>query len=186
MAFYQKKSTQKVNATMEEVWDFISSPKNLKEITPPYMGFDITSEGLPEKMYQGMIISYKVSPVAGIKTDWVTEITHVDDMRYFVDEQRIGPYSMWHHQHWIEPCETGGVLMRDIVTYQPPFGFLGAGFRSAIHSLGFFTATSRISQKQVLAAKIRFFPNMGKRPSHDSESRWKAGVGIYENRSFLA
>ena len=126
MAFYQKKSTQKVNATMEEIWDFISSPKNLKEITPPYMGFDITSEGLPDKMYQGMIISYKVSPVAGIKTDWVTEITHVDDMRYFVDEQRIGPYSMWHHQHWIEPCATGGVLMSDIVTYQPPFGFLGA------------------------------------------------------------
>ena len=126
MAFYQKKSTQKVNATMEEIWDFISSPKNLKEITPPYMGFDITSEGLPDKMYQGMIISYKVSPVAGIKTDWVTEITHVDHMRYFVDEQRIGPYAMWHHQHWIEPCATGGVLMTDIVTYQPPFGFLGA------------------------------------------------------------
>lgn len=126
MAFYQKKSTQKVNATMEEVWDFISSPKNLKEITPPYMGFDITSDGLPDKMYQGMIISYKVSPVAGIKTDWVTEITHVDDMRYFVDEQRIGPYSMWHHQHWIEALPNGGVLMSDIVTYQPPFGFLGA------------------------------------------------------------
>ncbi len=126
MAFYQKKSTQKVNATMEEVWDFISSPKNLKEITPAYMGFDITSTDLPEKMYQGMIISYKVSPVAGIKTDWVTEITHVEHMRYFVDEQRIGPYSMWHHQHWIEPLPNGGVLMRDIVTYQPPFGFLGA------------------------------------------------------------
>lgn len=126
MAFYQKKSTQKVNATMEEIWDFISSPKNLKEITPPYMGFDYSSDGLPDKMYQGMIISYKVSPVAGIKTDWVTEITHVDNMRYFVDEQRIGPYSMWHHQHWIEPLSTGGVLMSDIVTYQPPFGFLGA------------------------------------------------------------
>lgn len=73
-----------------------------------------------------MIVSYKVSPVAGIKTDWVTEITHVDNMRYFVDEQRIGPYSMWHHQHWIEALPNGGVLMSDIVTYQPPFGFLGA------------------------------------------------------------
>lgn len=126
MAFYQKRATQKVNASIDEIWDFISSPRNLKEITPPYMGFDITSKDLPEKMYAGMIISYKVSPVAGIKTNWVTEITHVEDKRYFVDEQRIGPYAMWHHQHWIEPLESGGVLMKDIVTYQPPFGFLGA------------------------------------------------------------
>lgn len=125
MAFYQLKRTQKINASMEEVWDFISSPKNLKEITPDYMGFDITSEGLPEKMYQGMIISYKVSPLLGIKTNWVTEITHVRDLEYFVDEQRIGPYKIWHHQHFIEPIENG-VLMRDIVTYQPPFGILGA------------------------------------------------------------
>lgn len=125
MAYYQLKSTQKIPASMEEVWDFISSPKNLKEITPDYMGFDIISDDLPEKMYPGMIIGYKVSPLLGIKTTWVTEITHVRDMEYFVDEQRIGPYSIWHHQHFIEPIE-GGVLMRDIVTYQPPFGFLGA------------------------------------------------------------
>lgn len=125
MAFYQLIQTQKVNASMEEVWDFISSPKNLKEITPDYMGFDITSKELADKMYPGMIIGYRVSPLLGIKTTWVTEITQVRDMSYFVDEQRIGPYSIWHHQHFIEPIE-GGVLMRDIVTYQPPFGFLGA------------------------------------------------------------
>jgi ligand-binding SRPBCC domain-containing protein len=132
MAFYQKKQTQKVNATLDEIWDFISSPRNLKEITPDYMGFDITSTGLPEKMYAGMIISYKVSPVAGIKTNWVTEITHVVDKKYFVDEQRIGPYAIWHHQHMIEPLPEGGVLMEDIVTYQPPFGFLGAIANSLI------------------------------------------------------
>ena len=131
MAFYQLKSTQKIPASMEEVWDFISSPKNLKEITPDYMGFDIVSDDLPEKMYPGMIIGYKVSPLLGIKTTWVTEITHVKDMNYFVDEQRIGPYSIWHHQHFIEPIE-GGVLMRDIVTYQPPFGFLGALMNSLL------------------------------------------------------
>jgi ligand-binding SRPBCC domain-containing protein len=96
------------------------------------MGFDITSTGLPEKMYAGMIISYKVSPVAGIKTNWVTEITHVVDKKYFVDEQRIGPYAIWHHQHMIEPLPEGGVLMEDIVTYQPPFGFLGAIANSLI------------------------------------------------------
>ncbi len=110
---------------MEEVWDFISSPKNLKEITPDYMGFEITSKNLSERMYPGMIISYTVKHVLGIRMIWVTEITHVEEMRYFVDEQRIGPYSMWNHQHFIEPAGQG-VLMTDIVSYKPPFGFLGA------------------------------------------------------------
>jgi ligand-binding SRPBCC domain-containing protein len=125
MAFYQFVREQKVPASIEEIWDFISSPANLKHITPKYMGFDITSGQLPEKMYEGMIITYKVSPVAGIKTDWMTEITHIKDKEFFVDEQRIGPYKLWHHQHHISPIH-GGVLMRDIVTYSPPFGFLGA------------------------------------------------------------
>lgn len=125
MAFYQFKKTQKIPASIEQVWDFISSPGNLKKITPEYMGFDITSGDLPEKMHPGMIISYKVSPVAGIKSTWVTEITHVRENEYFVDEQRIGPYSMWHHEHIIEPVENG-VLMTDIVSYKPPLGFFGA------------------------------------------------------------
>jgi ligand-binding SRPBCC domain-containing protein len=125
MAFYQFYREQKVNATLEEIWDFISSPANLKEITPDYMGFDITSSWLAEKMYPGMIISYRVSPLLGIKTTWVTEITHVEALKFFVDEQRVGPYSMWHHQHHIEPIE-GGVLMKDTVSYRPPFGPLGA------------------------------------------------------------
>jgi ligand-binding SRPBCC domain-containing protein len=125
MPLYQLKKEQKVPCSMEEIWDFISSPANLKEITPDYMGFDITSDGLPDKMHPGMIISYKVSPLLGIKTTWVTEITHVQDMEFFVDEQRVGPYSIWHHQHHISPI-SGGVLMRDIVSYQPPLGILGA------------------------------------------------------------
>jgi len=125
MAFYQLFKTQIVNGSIEDVWDFISSPKNLKKITPDYMGFEINSQNLPEKMYPGMIISYIVKPVLGIKMLWVTEITHIEEMRYFVDEQRIGPYSMWHHQHFIEPSGQG-VLMTDIVSYSPPLGFLGA------------------------------------------------------------
>lgn len=124
MAFYQFTATQKIPAGIDEIWDFISSPKNLKEITPAYMGFEITGANLPEKMYPGMIISYKVSPLFGIKMTWVTEITHVENHRYFVDEQRMGPYAMWHHQHKVEAIE-GGVLMTDIVSYQPPLGFLG-------------------------------------------------------------
>ena len=125
MGFYQLEKEQKVNASIDEVWDFISSPGNLKEITPKYMGFDIISNNRTEKMYPGMIISYHVKPVFGIKTLWVTEITHVKEKEYFVDEQRVGPYAIWHHQHHIIPIENG-VLMRDIVSYKPPFGFLGA------------------------------------------------------------
>jgi ligand-binding SRPBCC domain-containing protein len=126
MPFYQKIQEQKIKASLDEVWDFISSPRNLKEITPKYMGFDIITPDIPNKMYQGMIIGYKVSPLLGIKTSWLTEITHVVDKKYFVDEQRIGPYKLWHHQHILEELEDGSVLMKDIVTYQPPFGFLGA------------------------------------------------------------
>lgn len=125
MGFYQFKREQFIQEPIESVWDFISSPKNLKTITPDYMGFDITSETTPEKMYQGMIISYKVSPLLGIKTTWVTEITHVEDNHYFVDEQRIGPYKLWHHQHFLEEKE-GGTLMIDIVSYSPPFGLIGS------------------------------------------------------------
>jgi ligand-binding SRPBCC domain-containing protein len=125
MPIYTFNQTQTIPSTIEKVWDFISSPGNLKNITPEYMGFDIMTKNLPEKMYAGMIISYKVSPFMGIKMTWVTEITQVAEMNYFVDEQRIGPYKMWHHQHLLEPVD-GGVLMTDIVDYQPPLGFLGA------------------------------------------------------------
>ena len=125
MGFYQLHKTQKIPATIDQVWDFISSPANLKKITPGYMGFNITSKLLGEKMYPGMIISYKVSPVMGIKMTWVTEITQVKEYEYFVDEQRVGPYSIWHHEHKIESIE-GGVLMTDIVSYKPPFGILGS------------------------------------------------------------
>ena len=125
MAFYQFTSEQKIPASIDQVWDFIATPVNLKEITTEYMGFEVTSKQRTDKMYPGMIISYKVSPLLGIKMTWVTEITQVKDRSYFVDEQRIGPYAMWHHEHQIEAID-GGVLMLDIVSYQPPFGFLGA------------------------------------------------------------
>lgn len=125
MAFYQLYFEQKVNASMDEAWDFISSPENLKRITPPHMGFNITSKSMAEKMYPGMIITYKVSPLPMYTTDWMTEITHVKDHHFFVDEQRMGPYKIWHHQHIIEPLDKG-VLMKDLITYAPPFGFLGA------------------------------------------------------------
>lgn len=124
MSIYTLHQTQKIPQALSKVWDFISSPDNLKHITPPYMGFNVTSKNLADKMYPGMIISYKVSPVLGIPLTWVTEISQVRDMHFFVDEQRVGPYKLWHHQHHLQEIP-GGVLMTDIVTYQPPFGVLG-------------------------------------------------------------
>ena len=127
MALYQFRRKQLIHASLDDVWDFISTPKNLQEITPSDMGFEITSPWLPKSIYAGMIISYKIQLAPFIKTTWVTEITQVKEKRYFVDEQRIGPYSLWHHQHIIRPVKDG-VLMEDIVSYRPPLGFIGAFF----------------------------------------------------------
>ncbi|HPF52051.1 MAG TPA: SRPBCC family protein [Draconibacterium sp.] len=124
MSFYQFSRTQKIPATLDELWRFISAPDNLKTITPPGMGFEITSDSIGKEMYEGMIISYRVKPLLNIDTLWVTEITHIKNKEYFVDEQRIGPYKMWHHEHFITDIE-GGVLMTDIISYQPPFGIIG-------------------------------------------------------------
>jgi len=115
---------QFVPASLDVVWDFFSSPSNLSKITPPEMGFIITSPPQTE-MYAGMIITYKVSPALGFKLDWVTEITQVNDKKFFIDEQRRGPYSIWHHEHHFKEVE-GGVEMHDILSYQVPFGFLGS------------------------------------------------------------
>ena len=131
MAFYQIIRTQKLPTSIHEIWDFISAPDNLKDITPENMGFIVTSHNDAKRIYPGMIITYKVSPLFGIKLNWMTEITHVKENEYFVDEQRIGPYSMWHHQHRILAIE-GGVLMTDIVTYKPPMGFLGSLMNSLL------------------------------------------------------
>jgi ligand-binding SRPBCC domain-containing protein len=151
MAFYQLIKTQKIPTTINVIWDFISSPSNLKEITPEHLGFIITSDTSTEKMYPGMIITYKVSPLLGIKLNWVTEITHLKDKEYFVDEQRIGPYSMWHHEHKIEAIE-GGVLMTDIVTYQPPMGLLGV----IAHSLFIKKQLQRIFDYRSIALENKF------------------------------
>jgi ligand-binding SRPBCC domain-containing protein len=121
---YSLTTIQNIPADMQTVWDFMSSPKNLQKITPPEMGFLITVDTPIDKMYPGLVISYKVSPLLGIKMNWVTEITHVKDLEYFVDEQRFGPYSFWHHKHFIEPIE-GGVKMTDIIHYKLPLGVLG-------------------------------------------------------------
>ena len=121
---YSIKTIQQLPISLDTAWDFFSSPRNLKEITPDNLGFNIISKHHGEKMYPGQIIEYTVSPVLNIPIYWMTEITHVEDKKYFVDEQRFGPYAMWHHQHHFRAVD-GGVEMTDIVHYKLPFWFLG-------------------------------------------------------------
>ncbi len=123
MRIYQLHAIQGLPISEKTAWEFLSNPKNLKVITPEHMGFHIHS-GADKDMYPGQIIQYKVSPFAGITTKWVTEITHVKQGEYFVDEQRFGPYALWHHKHFIKAVE-GGVVMEDIIHYKLPLGFLG-------------------------------------------------------------
>lgn len=124
MKLYTLHTRQLLPLGIDQAWDFFSDPKNLSTITPPDMGFVIRS-GADRPMYPGQIIHYWVSPVAGVKTQWVTEITHVKDKEFFVDEQRFGPYRLWHHKHVLKPVD-GGVEMEDIIHYVLPFGFLGS------------------------------------------------------------
>ena len=120
---YQFKRTQLVKTDIATCWDFFSSPKNLKKITPAYMGFDVLLE-IPDKMYEGLMIEYTVRPLLNIPMKWITEITHVKENEFFVDEQRKGPYRIWHHEHHFKVVD-GGVEMTDIVSYEIPFGIFG-------------------------------------------------------------
>ena len=123
MKIYRLETIQNLPISKSHAWDFLSNPKNLKRITPDYMGFKIIN-GMADKMYAGQIIQYMVTPVMGIPTKWVTEITHFDDGNYFVDEQRFGPYSLWHHKHFIKAIKNG-VEMKDIIDYKIPLGIIG-------------------------------------------------------------
>ena len=124
MAVFQLNKDLELAIPLEKAWEFVSNPYNLKEITPDYMGFEIRTADLPDKVYPGLMISYWVRPVLGIKMNWLTEITQVREPYYFVDEQRSGPYALWHHEHHLSPTEKG-VKMTDLVTYKLPAGPLG-------------------------------------------------------------
>ncbi len=121
---YSLKTVQNIPISIDQAWEFFSRPDNLKHITPSQLGFEIISKHHGEKMYPGQLIEYTVKPILGIPLYWMTEITHVQDKQYFVDEQRFGPYSLWHHQHHFKEIE-GGVEMTDIVHYKLPLWFLG-------------------------------------------------------------
>ncbi|MBX2898420.1 MAG: SRPBCC family protein [Cyclobacteriaceae bacterium] len=124
MKIYTLKRTQWLPITRQRAWDFFSTPSNLSKITPAHMGFSILYMSGGEKTYAGQIIRYHVRVLPGIKMQWVTEITHVQEPNYFVDEQRFGPYALWHHQHWFKEVDNG-VEMTDEVNYVIPLGILG-------------------------------------------------------------
>jgi ligand-binding SRPBCC domain-containing protein len=123
MKIYTFRSVQNLPITVDQAWEFISNPKNLKVITPDYMGF-VTLSGDEKPLYAGQLIQYIVTPLLGIPMKWVTEITNVEEKKYFVDQQLFGPYSLWHHKHFIKEIP-GGVEMEDIVDYKVPLGILG-------------------------------------------------------------
>jgi ligand-binding SRPBCC domain-containing protein len=117
------KSIQFIPGSLEEAWDFFASPRNLKDITPAYMGFRILNE-IPDKMYPGLVISYNIRPLKFYPVNWITEITHVREMEYFIDSQLSGPYGIWHHEHRFRKTK-GGVEMTDLLYYKLPFGWMG-------------------------------------------------------------
>lgn len=124
MSVFTLQQTQFLPITLDAAWDFFSHPKNLAVMTPDYLNLKFTNSLYGEEMYPGQVIMYNVRPVLGIPLFWMTEISHVVPKKFFVDEQRFGPYAMWHHQHHFKEVERG-VEMTDLIHYKPPFGFLG-------------------------------------------------------------
>lgn len=120
---YQLRYSQKIPIALDEAWGFFSDPNNLRAITPDHLGFEMVTANESE-MYAGQMIAYRVRPLFNIPMEWVTEITHVHAPHYFIDEQRIGPYRLWHHEHHFESVPDG-VEMHEIITYQMPYGVLG-------------------------------------------------------------
>jgi ligand-binding SRPBCC domain-containing protein len=121
---YTLLSEQVLPISIEEAWSFFSNPANLEKITPSNMGFKVTSKN-SKKAYKGQIITYKIEVLPTIKSNWVPEITQVKEQEFFIDEQRFGPYKMWHHEHFFMPMSNGNVHMRDKISYKLPFGLLG-------------------------------------------------------------
>lgn len=121
---YTLTSEQILPISLEKAWDFFTLPKNLDKITPEEMKFSITNNPA-DTTYAGQIITYKIGILPLISSNWITEITHLQEKKFFVDEQRFGPYAMWHHEHHFTETSEGKVLMTDIVNFKLPLGILG-------------------------------------------------------------
>ncbi len=121
---HQLERTIDLDVSAAELWEFIATPANLNQLTPPDLDFDIVSSP-PDRMFNGLIIEYRIAiPVIG-RQRWLTEIKHIREGVSFVDEQRIGPYRLWYHYHEISPVSASRTRMVDRVHYRLPFGPLG-------------------------------------------------------------
>lgn len=125
MAIHTFHQRQRVHANGAQLWDFFSQPRNLLRLTPPDVGFEMLTPDLAERVYPGMMIAHRLQPLPGLRVTWLTEITHVEAGRRFVDEQRRGPFALWHHEHAFRDLEDGWGEVEDRVTYVLPFGPLG-------------------------------------------------------------
>ncbi len=123
MGIHKLEATQSLPIDIQAAWEFFSNPANLNAITPPRLGFQMTSKA-PTQMYPGLFLTYRVRPLFNVPLDWVTEITQVEAPLRFIDEQRSGPYRIWHHEHHFREVP-GGVEMRDVVYYSIGFGPIG-------------------------------------------------------------
>ena len=121
---YSLYSRQRIPKPVEEVWQFFSDAKNLLQVTPPHLNLKVTNEVYGETVYAGQVMTYTVRPLLGIPLEWMTEIIQVEPLKYFIDEQRKGPYKLWHHQHHFKAID-GGTEMIDLVHYRVPFGLVG-------------------------------------------------------------
>ena len=140
----------------QRIWDFFASPQNLDLLTPPTLRFEIVG-GVAPRMYVGQMIEYRIGIIPGFATRWLTEITHLRECEFFVDEQRLGPYKIWHHEHHFMRSAIGlGVQMIDRITYDPGWGFLGG----VVNALWIRQQLTRIFDYR--AAKVaKLFPDLG-------------------------
>lgn len=125
MAVHTLHTKQIIRATRQEAWDFFSNPRNLAKITPPELGFEIITPDLVPQVREGMMIAYRVRPLLGLPMTWLSEITLVEPGVRFIDEQRVGPYAVWHHEHEFHDLGDGRIEMEDKATYVLPFAPLG-------------------------------------------------------------
>lgn len=135
-----------VPLSLSDTWDFFSRPENLEKLTPPEVNFELRSPVRGVEMYEGMIIQYRVRPFPGFSTDWITEITKIELHRHFIDDQRVGPFALWHHQHHFRMVDQHVTEMKDVLHYQAPLGFLGTiADKVFVHRqvLGIFEARER-------------------------------------------
>ena len=158
MAVHTLHTKQIIRATRQEAWDFFSNPRNLAKITPPELGFEILTPDLPPCMRHGMMIAYRVRPLLGIGMTWLSEITLVEEGVRFVDEQRVGPYAVWHHEHEFHDLGDGRIEMEDRATYVLPFGPLG----ELVHGMLVKPQLERIFAYRERAVKERFTPSLSK------------------------